>query len=198
MPSAPLTRGPYAKTAARREEILRSALIVFAEKGFDGTSLTAIGEAVGVTREALRHYFSSRQELLLALVEARDTRSKDLISDIPHDEPVMRRVEASAERQRSDKGLVSLYTSLVATALHSGDASKRFFTDRFAALRAGVARAVELDQERGLIRADIPAQKLAALILAVSDGLQQQWLLDESIDVADGLRILETLLTPPA
>jgi hypothetical protein len=39
-------------------------------------------------------------------------------------------------------------------------------------------------QRDGLIRADIDVTYAARLISAVMDGLQQQWLLDESFDMA--------------
>ena len=189
-------RGAYAKSAVRREEILASALTVFGEKGLDGLSLTAIAEVVGVSREALRYYFSSREELLLALIDARDARSIAVVSDLSPDESLMRHVEASIELQRGDKGLVSLYLSLAATASHGSESTRKFFADRFAQMRTNIAEAICVDQDRGRIRSDLPAPILSALIIAAMDGLQEQWLLDEAVDVAAGLRALEVLLTP--
>lgn len=189
-------RGAYAKSAARREEILASALTVFGEKGFEGLSLTAIAEAVGVSREALRYYFSSREELLLAVIDERDARSIAVVSDLSPHESVMRHVEASIERQQGDRGLVSLYLSLAATASHGSESTRTFFADRFAQMRMNIAEAICVDQDRGRIRSDLPAPILSALVIAAMDGLQEQWLLDEAVDVAAGLRALDVLLTP--
>jgi hypothetical protein len=36
------------------------------------------------------------------------------------------------------------------------------------------------------------------MVVAVSDGLQLQWLYDKEVDVADGLQFIEVLLKPPA
>jgi AcrR family transcriptional regulator len=46
----------------RRQQILESAIALFARRGVDRASLRTVGEAIGVSRTALRHYFSSRDE----------------------------------------------------------------------------------------------------------------------------------------
>jgi AcrR family transcriptional regulator len=59
-------------TAARRRivenEIVEHAARLFAERGFAGTSVQDIADAVGVSRPALYYYFKSKDELLANLV----------------------------------------------------------------------------------------------------------------------------------
>ena len=55
-PDSPRARGSYAKGIARRQEILDSAIEVFAQRGAGRTSLRAIAEEVGVTHAALIHH----------------------------------------------------------------------------------------------------------------------------------------------
>lgn len=195
-PSSPAPRGPYAKSGARRQDILESALDLFATEGFEGTSLTAIGEAVGVSREALRHYFSSREELLLAVMDAADRRSRALMAERP-DSSLVDILEAGARYNVSVPGLVSLYVSLIATAAASTNVgSREFIGRRFAALRAEIAGAISAAQVAGEVRCDIPADMMASLIIGASDGLSMQWLLDPSIDIAEGLRLLVSVMRP--
>src|SRR3954453_3955858 len=73
-------RGAYDKGVRRRREILDRAIEVFAERGAEGTSLRAIGQAIGVSHAALKHYFASREELLIAVYPAAEQRS---IADDP-------------------------------------------------------------------------------------------------------------------
>ena len=58
-------------TTARRElvenEIYEHAIRLFAERGFAGTSLQDIADALGVTRPALYYYVKSKDELLAKL-----------------------------------------------------------------------------------------------------------------------------------
>ena len=52
--TGPGSRGRYPKGVKRRQEILDRAIEVFAEVGFEGSSLRAVGEAIGVSHAALR------------------------------------------------------------------------------------------------------------------------------------------------
>jgi TetR/AcrR family transcriptional regulator, cholesterol catabolism regulator len=47
----------------RRREIARAAARVFNERGFQGTSVSAVAEAMGTDRASLYYYISSKEEL---------------------------------------------------------------------------------------------------------------------------------------
>src|SRR5213076_2815432 len=66
------TRGPYAKTEARRADTLRKALEAFALGGFQGSSLREIAEAVGLSQAGVLHHFSSKEALLAAVLAEKD------------------------------------------------------------------------------------------------------------------------------
>jgi AcrR family transcriptional regulator len=50
-------------------DLLDKATTLFAEQGYEATSLQDVAEAVGVSRPALYHYVSSKEDLLTALVD---------------------------------------------------------------------------------------------------------------------------------
>lgn len=52
-----------------RELILRTARAVFAEHGYDGTSLRQIATVAGVDAALIHHYFSGKEQLFLAAVQ---------------------------------------------------------------------------------------------------------------------------------
>jgi AcrR family transcriptional regulator len=62
-----------AKKLVRRElvetELLERAARLFAERGFNRTTLQDVADTVGLTRAALYHYFDSKEVLLTTLVE---------------------------------------------------------------------------------------------------------------------------------
>lgn len=53
----------------RKNEIVKAAAMLFAEKGFDNTSVTDIMSAVGIAKGTLYHHFKSKEEIMDALVK---------------------------------------------------------------------------------------------------------------------------------
>ncbi|MFF8763896.1 TetR/AcrR family transcriptional regulator [Nocardiopsis dassonvillei] len=184
----------YRKAEKRRSQILSRAIEVFAEHGV-GASLRAIGEAIGVSHAALRYYFASRDELLVEVYREHEATGCE-----PSDQDTVSAVavmERSAERNRSIPGLVELYATLTTDALQEQrhPATREFVRARFRALRADLAERVRAGQRSGEIAADIDPDDAAALVIAASDGLQLQWLLDpQEVDVYRSLQVLERLL----
>lgn len=67
--------------AERREQLLHTAVAVFAEHGYHATSMNDVAEAAGVTKPVLYQHFSSKRELFVELLadigaELRDTIAK--------------------------------------------------------------------------------------------------------------------------
>jgi AcrR family transcriptional regulator len=76
---------------ARRDELLRVALRLFAERGFDGTTIADIATATGTAHGLVYHYFASKNDLLLAVLER--------FSFLPE---LRRLLDVSSERAASD------------------------------------------------------------------------------------------------
>jgi AcrR family transcriptional regulator len=194
-PPSSRVRGPYAKGIALRQEILDSAIEVFAQRGAGRTSLRAIAEEVGVTHAALIHHFGTLEQLLVE-VYAESARQLEREAPIPAGASPVERMRLSAERNRGVPGMVQLYTSLVSTALEGGHpAATTFATERFAATRTALVEQVRAGQARGEVRRDLDAEQVAALVVAASDGLQTQWLLDGRVDHVGTLAMLDRLLS---
>jgi AcrR family transcriptional regulator len=63
-------------------EILEHATRLFAERGYEGTTLQDIAEAIGITRPGLYNYIRSKEELLAALVSDVTESTAVLLRDI--------------------------------------------------------------------------------------------------------------------
>jgi AcrR family transcriptional regulator len=71
---APTGRRPTARqrqAAARRKEILKTALGLFAAQGFDATSTRQIAKEAGIAEGLIFHYFPTKAGLLTAILEDR-------------------------------------------------------------------------------------------------------------------------------
>lgn len=177
-------RGQYAKGTAKRAEILAVALDVVAELGTRKASNREIATRVGLTQAGLMHYFSTREELFLEVLRARDERDHEQFS------PPGRGIDGFLDviaHNASVPGLVRLYVEYSAEATIEGHPARAFFEERFAWVRTLIADAVAHDQAAERMGPDVDVPYVADLVIAAADGLQVQWLLDPSIDMADRL-----------
>jgi AcrR family transcriptional regulator len=198
-PAGGAPRRSYPKGVRRRQQILDSVIALLAQRGVDRASLRTVGEAIGVSHTALRHYFSSRDELLVEAYRTHEARADAVVADeAGADASAVGLVMAAAERNRSIPGLVELYATLSTDALQAQHTvTREFVQDRFRSLRALLAEriAARSSGSSGLSSAGIDPVDAAALVIAASDGLQIQWLLDpDEVDVGRSLDILDRLL----
>lgn len=190
----PATRGSYAKTAGFRAEVLDVALDLLAERGFDATTLQQIADQVGRSKAGLLHHFGSRDRLLLEIVQRRDEVNRQEF--VPDAEGSFDASVALVAHNATVPGLVALFAVVAALAASDTDDTDRreYFTRRYARIRTGFARRIAHGQADGILRADLDPIVAANIVLATMDGLQTQWLLDPSIDMAKHLRALVALL----
>jgi AcrR family transcriptional regulator len=183
------TRGPYAKGIAKREEILEIALDLFARKSYDRVSVREIAREAGLSQAGLLHHFGSKEELFLEVLRRRDDRSSDPGADHPV-HSVDRLIEA-VERNAGEPGLVRLFVSMSAESTDEGSLARGFFENRYRWLRDEIAADVRRHQNDGDLSAQLDADDVASLLIAVADGLQLQWLLEP--DRVDMGRLLQLL-----
>lgn len=182
----------YAKGLAKREEILISALEVIARTGYDRTSVRELAAAVGLSQAGLLHYFSSKEELFAEILlkrDAVDQAAADERSEPPVDALV------SVVRHNADvPGLVQLYAQFSVAASHPEHPAHDAFVERYGRIRRLLATDIADRQLAGDLPGHLNPQSVANLLIAVCDGLQTQWMLDPTIDMAEHLASLVSLL----
>lgn len=176
-------RGSYPKGQARRQQIVDAALIVFGRGGFHSGSIREIAKRVDLTPAGVLHHFASKEELFMEVLRQRDERVRAAAGDVSEN-TLLEQIRKVVVYNQMTRGLTSLYTVVAAEATDSAHPAHQYFIDRYAT-RATATEQVLLDAQRdGLLRADLNANHAARLIAAVMDGLQQQWLLDETVDMS--------------
>lgn len=177
---------PYATLLAkgedRRQRILAVAERLLARNGWRNTSLAQIAREAGVTPAGLLHHFESKEQLLNAVLDARDAdddahadTSGDLVTEI-------RRV---AERFERAPELVGTFTVLlVENILPDAPLHDRLLT-RYRGAVDIVAELLRRGRHAGKYRADLDAAEKAVEIIAFVTGMETTWLLDPSIPLAE-------------
>jgi len=82
---------------ARLQEVLDTAALMFSTKGFQSTSLSDIGDALGMNKASLYHYVRSKDDLLYRLIlrasrHLRDVSEGPGLRDLPADQVLERLV----------------------------------------------------------------------------------------------------------
>jgi TetR/AcrR family transcriptional regulator, cholesterol catabolism regulator len=78
--------------ATRREELTREAARLFAERGFHGTSMDAVAQALGVQKGSLYSLTGSKQELLFETMRGGANAFHAALDGVPDDAPAVERV----------------------------------------------------------------------------------------------------------
>lgn len=183
-------RGSYAKSAARREEILRQALSVIDEEGYSAASVTRIADVAGISKTGLLHHFGTRENLFAEVLRLRDELDASefegpdtSLSDV--EDAYLRVVKRNAQVP----GLVELFTRLSVEAADPHHPAHEFFATRTAVLEERIAETAA--DAMGTSNPGSPdPDHVALIVMALTDGLQQHWLRDPSIDMTE---ILATL-----
>lgn len=195
-PSRP--RGEYAKTSARRHEILTAAVDVFSSAGFHKGSLRDVAERAGLSQAGLLHHFPSKSHLVEAVLTWRDEQSQTRFGDPSDGVELLRAlVDLVQYNQRETPQLVELFATLSAEATSPEHPAHDYFSRRYRTvidyMRGGFERAAE----DGHLRSGVDPASAARTLVALMDGLQVQWLYDrDSVDMAAEVRrYVASLLT---
>lgn len=69
LPSPPTRPALRARYEARRREVIDTAAELFAERGYDGTSMSELTAATGLAAGGLYHYIEGKDDLLIAICD---------------------------------------------------------------------------------------------------------------------------------
>lgn len=167
-------------TTNQRDEILVAALAVFAERGFRGASFDAVAERAGLTRQGVLHYFPSKKQLLVGILRYREELNRANLADRHADEDWPTQVAAVLSFDHDNPALVQAQSVLLAESVTYGDPIHDYFLDRNRrSLDAMAARLSERYGDR--LPSGLTPRAAAAALLAILDGMQQQWSIDPDL-----------------
>ncbi|PAZ11818.1 TetR family transcriptional regulator [Streptomyces sp. SA15] len=177
-------RGPYAKTPARRAEIVRAARDSFAENGYAKASLRDIADRAGITHAGLLHHFRNKDELLAAVLAERDAEEwQQGVAQVDSPDQLAPYLGELIRHHQKAPELMRLWIELAAAASRSDHPAHAYFAERYERGRAQFAEGFHDEATRSRIREGVSPESAAALFHAVLNGLQLQWVLDQDLDI---------------
>jgi AcrR family transcriptional regulator len=173
--------------AERIPQILDAALLVFARSGFDQTRMEDIAEQAGLSKATIYLYFSSKDELILALLKRFFDQSFEALTALQTAEgPVaVRLLEWTRQRMaemQAQAAFLSIGFEFHALAARQ-ETSRQLVRQSYAQYRRGIAALIQQGVEQGELQA-INVEELAVAIISIYEGLTVLWMLEPgTVDV---------------
>jgi AcrR family transcriptional regulator len=154
----------------RKAELTRQAARLFAERGFHGTSMGDLAEALGVQKGSLYSLTASKQELLFETMREGARAFHAALDAVPDDAPAVERVRLALRghlrvvAEQIDVATVFTREWRYLEDAHRGEilAERRRYEERWRAIfREGV--------ERGQLRTDLDAGAAVLLVLSAAN-----------------------------
>lgn len=189
--TSPITRARRRspKGEKRRQQILDAAMRVFARDGYSNASIAEVATDVGLTLPGLLHYFPSKTDMLLAVLEVRDQRSPRLpdypqnytLEDAAAGPPlpwyqVVDQLRLVNRANADIPGVIKAFSLLNAESLSEDHPAQDWFHQRSRLMLQYIARSLRHGQKTGEINSAIDPDQIAAELIAMMDGLQLLWL----------------------
>ena len=180
-------RRPYATLLAkgedRKQRILDVAQRLLARNGWRTTTLSQIAKEAGVTSAGLLHHFESKEQLLHAVLDARD--ADDAEHAYQHTGDLADAIASAAERFYRSPELVGTFAVLMAENIAADAPLHDRLLDRYRAAVEIIADRIRFGQSEARYRQDVNPVVKAVEILAFVNGMETSWLLDPTIPLTD-------------
>jgi len=147
------------KTEGKREAILKVAAEAFRERGFDATSMSHIAARLGGSKSTLYNYFSSKDEILLAvLIDGAETFSCEamaLLGAAPDFATQLRRFVASLVKLINAPELIQILRVAISVG-GTSTVGRRFFERGTHDVWASIAEMLAREVAKGNLRGEDP------------------------------------------
>lgn len=155
------------------ESVLRGAVKVFNERGYDGTSMEDLSRELGITKSAIYHHVTSKEELLrLAVDRALDGLFGVLGEVLVLDAPAVVRLEELARRSVLLLVAELPFVTLLLRVRGNTKAERRALARR-REFDAAVAALATQARDEGDLRADVDPALVARLLYGMINSVTE-------------------------
>jgi len=178
-------RGPYAKTAQRLADITDAALALVIERGHATITTADVAERAGLTEATVLYHFPTKDHIFVSVLGLKESRD---VSDLPGemlDGDPGPAIGKQAEINVSHANTLRLFVAMAAEACNPQHPAHGWFLQHRSGAREAFSAVLRQQQAVGRAHPDIEPDRFARQMVAIWDGLQSQWLIDPSFDLAE-------------
>jgi AcrR family transcriptional regulator len=159
----------------RREAILQTAIRLFAQNGFRGTTTRELAQAVGVSEPVLYQHFPSKSDLYKAIIETLMERVEEMPWDglgLPLDQYLSGLAASILDFHDKNSNYIRI---LLYSGLEGHELSRIFHERHACKVFEALSKGIQRRMEDGSVRADLdPTLTARAFVMMISDvGLKQ-------------------------
>jgi len=161
-----------------RERLFRSALDLFAQKGFAETTVEDITNAADVGKGTFFNYFPSKDHILLAFGELQLAKLRDAVEEARHSsEPLPQYLRSLSVRMTQEPMRNPAIVRALLLGYLSSTPVRQAMLDMQKRVLALHSEMIELGQQRGEVRDDVSAVELAQVFRQTIFGTLLMWTL---------------------
>ena len=177
------------RSADIRERLFRSALRLFAEKGFAETTVEDITEAADVGKGTFFNYFPSKDHILLAFSDMQLGKLAELVAHFRNSNQSLREFIQELTQRMTEEPLRNpgMIRALLLGYL-SSSAVREVMTGKQKHALALHTQIIEIGQSRGELRKDIPAIEIAHVFRQTIFGALLMWSVTGDATLRDRMR----------
>jgi AcrR family transcriptional regulator len=183
--------------AETRERLFRAALRLFAERGYQETTVEAITEAADVGKGTFFNYFPTKEHVLATFGDERIAAIERAVEEARKQAgpilPVLKNLTIGLAGQSSE-------SAALLRAIYAAHASclpvRSQLQKRLRRARSLMAEMLDLAQKRGEIRRNLPAADLARLIQLIFHGVTLSWALNPDLGLRETTEGVWELIVP--
>ena len=183
------------RSAETRERLFRAALRLFAEQGFAETTVEDITNAADVGKGTFFNYFPSKEHILIAFSDMQLSKLQATVDQMrARPEPMRSFFRAMTLRMTEEPSKSPDVVRALLQANLSSSSVRSVMLERSARAEGLLTQLVQIGQERGEFRRDVPALELAQVFRQTIFGTLLMWSLHGDASLSDRIeRALEIL-----
>jgi AcrR family transcriptional regulator len=183
------------RSAETRERLFRAALRLFAEKGFAETTVEDITNAADVGKGTFFNYFPSKEHILIAFSDMQLSKLQATVDQMrARPEPMRSFFRAMTLRMTEEPSRAPDVVRALLQANLSSSSVRSVMRERSARAEGLLTQLVQIGQERGEFRRDVPALELAQVFRQTIFGTLLMWSLYGDASLANRIeRAMEIL-----